>query len=263
MSTDTALAANLGSRAIQALDSAGVSLRQSQNVQYAIADTQLQIMDDKSVEKVAGQGNCGHYISAHPGVRLVRGAVIGKLTFTVKVDNPASVKAQFAKIGGFSVSDNPQSSTLNVADQQDQAVVELLSEFGVTANAPTSPPTPRPVEAVSPSAQAPAPVGSGPHMFVQMDAQDDASSGAKIVQLLRTNWPSANVESKVERIPSRSVPNTAQVRYFNGSDADVANRCVSILRRVYPNARVVRIGLAAPGGQIEIWLPKTNIAGAK
>jgi hypothetical protein len=58
-------------------------------------------MDDKSVNTVTAKGGCGKFISTHPGTRLIRGAVIGKMTFTVKVDNPSSVKAQLAKIGGF------------------------------------------------------------------------------------------------------------------------------------------------------------------
>jgi hypothetical protein len=68
MSRNTALAANLGSGALQGLDSAGVNLKQSQDIQYTIADAQIQIMDDKSVAQVTGQGNCGKYVSDHPGM---------------------------------------------------------------------------------------------------------------------------------------------------------------------------------------------------
>ena len=68
MSTDTALTANLGSGALQGLTDAGVNLKQSQSIQYTIADTQIQIMDDKSVEHVTAQGDCGKFISAHPGL---------------------------------------------------------------------------------------------------------------------------------------------------------------------------------------------------
>jgi hypothetical protein len=261
MSSNTALAASLGSHAIQGLDNVGVNLKQSQNVQYTIADTRIQIMDDKSVEKVTGQGNCGNYISAHPGMRLIRGAVIGKMTFTVRVDNPASVKAQLAKIGGFTISDNPLSSTLSVADEQDDPIVELLSQFGTGPNASTSHPTPKPIEAAPSSGRSPASVEEGPHMFVQMDARDSASSGASVIELLRSQWPSANVESKVERIPTQKMPDGAQVRYFNESDAERANRCASILRQVYPNVRVVRVGLPSPKGQLEVWLPKVNPSG--
>jgi hypothetical protein len=261
MSSDTALAASLGSRAIQGLDNAGVNLEHSQNLQYTIADTQIQIMDDKSVEQVTGQGSCGEYISAHPGMRMIRGAVIGKMTFTVKVANPASVKAQLAKMGGFSVNDNPQSSMLSIADEQNEPIVELLSEFG---SGPRSRPTPRAIEGVflhgeSPAARTRA-VEERPDIFVQMDVHDSTSSGAKVVQLLRAAWPSANVESDVQRIPTQKMPDSAQVRYFNESDVKIANQCASILRQTYPNARVVRVGLPAPKGQLEVWLPKVKSA---
>jgi hypothetical protein len=262
MSSDTALAANLGSRALQGLDSAGVSLKQSSTVQYSIAETQIQIMDDKSVDTVTAKGGCGKYISTHPGTRLIRGAVIGKMTFTVKVDNPASVKAQLAKIGGFTVTDNPQASTLDIAGAQSAPIVELLSEFGGPTSATSSPTTPKPVEAAISPTRSPASVVSA-HMYVQEDALDTPASGARVVQLLQTGWPSAKVENKVQRIPSQKMPDVAQVRYFNGADAGMAQRCVGILKKVYPNARVVRVGLPSPQGQLEVWLPKVAPNGSE
>jgi hypothetical protein len=256
MSSDTALAANLGSRALQGLDSAGVSLKQSSSVKYSIAETQIQIMDDKSVDTVTAKGGCQKYISTHPGSRLIRGAVIGKMTFTVKVDNPASVKAQLAKIGGFTVTDNPQASTLNIADAQSAPIVELLSEFGGRASAASSSTTPKPVEAAVPPVPSPASVDVSTHMYVQEDVKDTPAAGARVVQLLQTGWPTAKVENEVQRIPSQTMPDVAQVRYFNEADAAKAQRCVGILKKVYPNARVVRIGLPSPKGQLEVWLPK-------
>jgi hypothetical protein len=259
MSSDTAVAANIGSRALDGLNSAGVNLGHSSKVQYTIADTQIQIMDDKSVERVTGQGNCGKYIAAHPGMRLVRGAVIGKMTFIVQVDNPASVKAQLTKIGGLSVNDNPQGSTVSIADDQSEPIVELLSEFGTSKSAATSPTTPKRVEAVPPvSSPAGNPEQPRPqaHMYVQEDAADSPEDGAKVVQLLRSGWPTANVESAVQRIPSQKMPDVAQVRYFDAADEALANRCVAILKQAYPGARVVRIGLPSPRGQLEVWLPR-------
>jgi hypothetical protein len=35
-----------------------------------------------------------------------------------------------ANLGGFTVTDNPQASTLDIADAQSAPIVELLSEFG-------------------------------------------------------------------------------------------------------------------------------------
>jgi hypothetical protein len=255
MSSDTALSANLGSGALQGLDSAGVNLKQSQNIQYTIADAQIQIMDDKSVEHVTGQGDCGNFISDHPGMRLIRGTVLGKMTFTVKVDSPATVKAQLAKIGGFSINDNPGSSTLSIADNESQPIVQLLSEFGTSQNASVSPTTPKPVEAAVPS-RSPASVDVRAHMYVQEDATDTPEGGTKVVQLLRKGWPTANVESQVQKIPTQKMPEVAQVRYFNASDEAFANRCVEILKQAYPNARAVRIGLPSPKGQLEVWLPR-------
>jgi hypothetical protein len=255
MSSDTALSANLGSGALQGLDSAGVNLKQSQNIQYTIADAQIQIMDDKSVEHVTGQGDCGNFISDHPGMRLIRGTVLGKMTFTVKVDSPATVKAQLAKIGGFSINDNPGSSTLSIADNESQPIVQLLSEFGTSQNASVSPTTPKPVEAAVPS-RSPASVDVRAHMYVQEDATDTPEAGTKVVQLLRKGWPTANVESQVQKIPTQKMPEVAQVRYFNASDEAFANRCVEILKQAYPNARAVRIGLPSPKGQLEVWLPR-------
>jgi hypothetical protein len=255
MSSDTALAANLGSGALQGLDSAGVNLKQSQNIQYTIADAQIQIMDDKSVEHVTRQGDCGKYISGHPGMRLIRGTVLGKMTFTVKVDNPATVKAQLAKIGGFSINDNPGSSTLSIADNESEPIVQLLSEFGTSQNASLSPTTPKPVEAPAPS-RSPASVDVRAHMYVQEDATDTPEAGTRVVQLLRKGWPTANVESQVQKIPTQKMPNVAQVRYFNASDEAFANRCLLILKQAYPNARAVRSGLSSPKGQLEVWLPR-------
>jgi hypothetical protein len=269
MSSDTALAANLGAGALQGLNSAGVKLKQSQNIQYMIADAQIQIMDDKSVEYVTAQGDCGKFISLHPGTRLIRGTVLGKMTYLIKVDNPATVKAQLAKIGGFSINDDPGSSTLSIADNESQPIVLLLSEFGTSRNASVSATTPTPVQVAVPvlhSAPAipappspgtrPAPIKVGPHMDIQEDATDTREAGTRVVQLLRRGWPTANIESQVQKIPPQNMPNVAQVRYFNASDEVSANRCVDILKQAYPDARAVRIGLPSPKGELEVWLPR-------
>ena len=93
-------------------------------------------------------------------------------------------------------------------------------------------------------------------MYVQEDATESPEAGTKVVELLRNGWPTANIESQVQKIPPQKMPDTAQVRYFNASDEALANRCVGILKQAYPNARVVRIGLPSPKGQLEVWLPR-------
>ncbi|HTF65699.1 MAG TPA: hypothetical protein VK638_23725 [Edaphobacter sp.] len=62
--------------------------------------------------------------------------------------------------------------------------------------------------------------------------------------------------SPVKLPPTDKVPDVAQVTYFNASDEAFANRYVEILKQAYPSARVVRIGLPSPKGQLEVWLPR-------
>jgi hypothetical protein len=93
-------------------------------------------------------------------------------------------------------------------------------------------------------------------MYVQEDATDTPEAGTRVVQLLRKGWPTANIESQVQKIPTQKMPDVAQVRYFNASDEAFANRCLVILKQVYPNARAVRSGLSSPKGQLEVWLPR-------
>jgi hypothetical protein len=255
LSSSTALTANLGSHAIDGLDSAGVSLKQGSTVRYSIDKVQIQILDDKSVAALVAGGNCGKYITEHPGTRLIRGLVTGRVTFTIEVSDPASAQARLSRIGDLKISDNPGSSTVSVSDEASEPIVALMSEF----NAPTAisalPPPPKPVE--TPGAlTAPAPVQV--RIFVQQDVNSPVEEGTNAVQALRQDWPKAVVESKVERIPSRKMPDTPQVRYFNAADSGLAAKCLSLLQDKYPKMRVVRVGLASPQGQLEVWLPKAG-----
>lgn len=253
LSTGTALAANIGSHAIEGLDSAGVSLKQSSMVKYKIDDAQIQMLDDKSVEQLTGGGACGSYIMKHPGTRLIRGFVIGRVTFTVEVDNPASVKAKLSRLADFTISDNPGSSTVSVSDQQSEPIVELLSEIG---NAITASQSVKPSIVMGPTVEPGAKIQT--HIYIQQDIADNPASGTAAVQTIRNGWPTANVESKVQRIPTDKMPSTGQIRYFNAADIDIATKCQRILQPSYPNMRVVRIGLASPAKQLEVWLPKAG-----
>jgi hypothetical protein len=93
-------------------------------------------------------------------------------------------------------------------------------------------------------------------MYVQEDSTEAPEAGTRVVQLLRKGWPSADIESAVQKIPTQKMPDVAQVRYFNASDEPLANRCVEVLKQEYPTARAVRIGLPSPKGQLEVWLPR-------
>lgn len=97
-------------------------------------------------------------------------------------------------------------------------------------------------------------VGTSGLVYVQRDRQDLSNNGESIVKALQN--ASFNVERNIERIDSSRMSKTAQVRYFNENDKALANRALTELQRLFPTAVLVRIGLPAPSGQIEIWLPR-------
>lgn len=265
LSAKTALDAKTGPSQLQNLVTAGLDFQHVNEVQYSIADAQAQILDDKSVASITGQGDCKGYIDGHPGVRLILGAVLGKMTFTMKVDNPGSVKASLSSVANMEISDDPQSSSLTVNDHDPEPIVQVLTQIKGTGQAQVSTAAKRPL----PVETAPPPPGSkptsgnkesatGPHIYLQMDKADTDASGAAMLALLKQEWPRAQVEPKIEKIPSKNMPAHAQVRFFNAPDEGIADKCVAIVKQKYPTAQVVRIGLTSPASQIEVWLPRVQ-----
>ena len=80
--------------------------------------------------------------------------------------------------------------------------------------------------------------------------------GTKIQDLLSDQLFA--VVPQVEKIESSKMPTIAQVRYFNKDDEAVADKAVAALRQVYTNASKLYVGLKAPKGQLEIWLPRAG-----
>ena len=66
------------------------------------------------------------------------------------------------------------------------------------------------------------------------------------------------VASSVEKIDSLKMPIVAQVRYFNEADKPLAETALAQLQKQFPNAKLVRIALPAPTGQLEVWLPRVQ-----
>lgn len=252
LSSQIAVDANLGARAIQGLNSAGVNLAQTSEVDYTVNDVFIQMLDDVSLDSLIATGACRTYLSQHPGSRLIRGAVIGKVTFTVKADNPATVKANLLH-SGFQASDDPDSHTVSVTDSESEPIVELVSEFNAPQN-PAAAPKPQAVATGSIAARPEVPART--HIYIEQDAADTKANATAIVKYLSDNWPKATVERQVEKIPSAKMPSGPQVRYFNDADLVLARKCVDILKNKYPAIRVVRIGLSSPQGQLEVWMPK-------
>ena len=271
LASNTAATMTLGSDALQQLTSASLNLSHQAHLVYSIDQVQVLLMDLKSVDQISHVGACGDYVSQHPKTRLIRGLVLGKISFKFSTDNPISAQAKLPKLGGISAKGDPNTSTVTVADDQPSQILEMVSILQATPVA-TSPAGSQPIIAhpsknihlhggeLTATATAPIPIpAEAPHIYFQQDIADQPGTGTAIAEKLHQNWPTAFIEAKVERIPTSKMPSTSQIRFFNAVDQALANTCRDHLKAATDiDARVVRIGLAAPAGQLEVWLQKTG-----
>ena len=94
-------------------------------------------------------------------------------------------------------------------------------------------------------------------MFVQQDKGDTVDAQAVVTALGKT----FSVAKAIEKIDTTKMPSDPQVRYFNEADRGKAEQITAELKvKGYATAEPVRLGLPAPVGQVEVWLPKNASA---
>lgn len=308
LSNDAAVTADLGGQAADALAHLNASVKSSSAVQFRVDNAKIRLLADNRIDQITGAGACHDYISTHSGVRLVRGVVTGRVTYSVALDHPADVKADLTKsFGSIDVEQDPANTTVNIASTDEVPLVSMLSVFEVKAapppapvpvgaapgaapaapthlaqsheafhpgqaaqpqgpahagppaggGAPAAPPAAQPaVQLTIHPSTAPTTLPNGPRLYVQADSNESPTDTAAFVAFLQQAWPQVSVVPQVETVPSAKMPLVAQVRFFNAGDEPLARQGLGILRQKYPNARIIRIGLSAPAGQLEVWLPR-------
>ena len=95
---------------------------------------------------------------------------------------------------------------------------------------------------------------------MQRDKADHSGRADKILEALAEQR--FNVVYTVEAIDGDKVPKTAQVRYFSPGDEAAADKALALLKQLYPDAAKLYVGLKAPKGQLEVWLPRANMSAA-
>jgi hypothetical protein len=93
-------------------------------------------------------------------------------------------------------------------------------------------------------------------IYVQRDAADASGAAAAVVAALK--GLGLNVARAVEAIPHDRMPAEAQVRYFNEADRGAGEQALALLQEQFPNAKLRKVGLKAPAGQLEVWLPRAG-----
>jgi hypothetical protein len=257
--TNLAVAGAFGLDApLAALGRAGVTTKTDDSVVLTVDQASGQILTGAALRDVLGDPNC-RQARGDRTMWLVRGYIGGQRSFTVSRDQSVDLNAS-TKLASFNVTP-VGSNKMSVQDKAPQLFLQVISEVPASSSSgtgssnpnvgPLSPSTPRLAPPSVPAGQAPTTATKG-RIYLQQDENDHSPRGAQVIAALHAY----NVVRKIERIPSAKMPGAAQVRYFNEDDRARAQEVAGLLKGIGLDARVVRIGLPSPPGQLEVWFPR-------
>jgi hypothetical protein len=231
----------LNNDVIKNLADFGVSLKDTDTVLVEVKDSQVQIAADQELQKAATNADCQSILSQQ-SVWIVRGYILGQRSFSTKNETSKDVHGKITKIGNFDVNFGSGNAEVSITDAKPNGFLQVISAVGgrqtsLTFTGPT------------------AARGAG-KIYVQRDRLDDPADAALLVSSLAQHG--FTVARGVEAFDTAKMPKVTQVRYFNGSDKPIAERVRTLLRQQYPSVALVRIGLPAPAGQLEVWLSRSR-----
>ena len=220
----------------------GVKAGQDDTFELSVANAAGRFLLDDELTDVIAQPNCSAYLKGKT-LLLVRGYVTGQRKYLLQRARNAGADIGVTKIGNLKV-DASSNAGVSLSDEAPTEFLQIVSKVslpeGSTVAVVAAPTVPR---------------GAG-RVFVQRDTADSSGTANEVKTGLAGQ--EFNVVPQVEAIESRRMPDTAEVRYFNRGDEAEADKALSVLRRVDPKATKRYIGLNAPDGQLEVWLPKKS-----
>lgn len=243
LSKSLAIELGLDEAVFKGLATLGANVSESDTLGLGIKETNRQVLDDESIRALIEQSNC-HAVLNGKTVWVVRGYISGFRDFPVKGDADIKFEGKITKIGNFKIEPIKDSRTITVKDEKQQSFLQIVSEISVQSQATA-------IKSISPP---PVSNGGAGIVYIQIDKSDASTNGGDLFKELKQS--SINVASGIERIQSTRMPKVTQIRYFNDEDKDKAVRIQTILKRTRPDTALVRLGLPAPKGQLEIWLTK-------
>jgi hypothetical protein len=98
-------------------------------------------------------------------------------------------------------------------------------------------------------------------IYIQVTKNNSAQFGLgnKLLQALQSK---SLIAPGIEEISRDKMPNNMQIRYFNDSDAAGAKLLAEIIYNTLGNnvssVKIVRLGLKAKPGTLEVWFPRVN-----
>lgn len=268
LSRETAAQFGLDEAVLEGIAQAGGNISRTSGVRLDFADSAISTLSDRDVKQLAAVPLCKELLAEGP-VWMVRGYVFGRRTFRFDRAQANDANLKVTKIASFDVKLADGTSQVAISDNGPVGFLQIVSALApAPAPPPPPPPTPGPTPATSGQPDNPPPLPTiavkrpalvatrAGRVFVQRDQGDTSGTDAKVIAALRaTELP---VVSKVEQVDTARMPSVAQVRYFNDEDVAVANTALGTLSKFYAGARLVRVQLPSPRGQLEVWLPKAG-----
>lgn len=242
LSRNLALDFGLDKAAVAKVAEFGVIVKDSDSVTLSVKDAQIQALSDRGLLTAMKQAKCSEALSDQ-SVWLIRGYIRGKRTFTLKSVADNSAKANIEGIGGFKVDLGSGGASLDISDTADIGFLQVISEVS------------KPPLRTEAKVQEPTTISNSGQIYIQRDKADASQQPELAAAALLSGG--FNVARGIERIESKNMPKSPQVRYFNKSDKVSAQRIADVLRSSYPAIALSAVGLPAPQGQIEVWLTTT------
>ena len=236
-------AASLGlDKVFSTLGSLGIDVSNAKGVDLSFNSVSQQTMADDEVSSVTFTDACRQVIQGR-NVVIVRGYINAKRDFGATATNKIDIRVSATKVGTLVVKPIGNSTAIKIQDEAPAGFLQVLQRITGPA---VSQETPRS------SLDAPsAPKGT---VYIQVDASDNSGVAKQVSTQLRR--ASFSVPDGIETIPGSRMPLVTQIRYFNESDKKSALALTQLVRAFRPNAVIVRLGIPAPLGQMEVWLTK-------
>ena len=218
----------------------GINLKNEKGIVLEFARNSQTEVDDQQVSNVIALNQvCKAAINGRE-VRFVRGYVSLKRSFTASSSGKFDVNIKAQKIGTLTIKPFAAAREVKIIDDEPANFIQIIQM--VKGELPGA--TPRPTE-----------LGQERSLvYIQIDSSDTTDNAIELRKALKTE--NISVAEGIEKIESSQMPAVTQVRYFNDTDKNKAERILKSVKVLKPNAVSVRVGLSAPLGQTEVWLTR-------
>lgn len=232
----------LDNEVIQKLADFKIEIKDFDKINVSVKDPKIQTLSDNEIKKTLLTTECRNSIPAG-GAWLIRGYIAGQRNFSLGNENSKNIKGKITKVASFDVNLGSGDSSLEISDSTKTDFLQVISQV-----------TTSPIKNDALVLNIPQASSNPGKIYVQRDRLDTSAAGEAIVASLKSK--SFTVATGIERIDTSRMPKTAQVRYFNDSDKSAAEKALAELQKQFPTAILLRVGLPAPSGQLEVWLPR-------